>query len=161
MKEEDIKIEELSSIDLIKLIYKEIKNTKTELDEKIDNVCKELSLKMDNIYKELEQKIDNVHRELNEKYHELNQKIQANCKYLEEKIDNTKNTLVIEISDELKGISTTTTKLINDLEKKINNEINDRKLDVSKVKDFNKIILNDIGSRVSILEEESEKYTRN
>ena len=49
----------------------------------------------------------------------------------------------------------------NYLENKIDNEINDRKNDISKVKDFNKIILNDFGSRISILEEESDKYNLN
>jgi len=36
--------------------------------------------------------------------------------------------------------------------------IEDRKIDVSKIKEFNKIIINDIRGRVSILEEETEKY---
>lgn len=132
MKEENKKIEELNGMELLKLIYGELQNIRKEFNEKIDTV-----------YKELNKKIDNVYEELNKK------------------IDNTKSTLVIEIAEELKNISAITSESINNLEKKIDNEIEDRKLDVSKVKDFNRIILNDIRSRVSILEEESEKYNPN
>lgn len=125
MKEENLKIEELNGMELLKLIYEEIKNVRKELNAKIETIHKELSEKIE-------------------------------C--LDEKIDNTKNTLVMEIAEELKSITDMTSKSINNLEKKLDNEIEDRKVDISKVKDFNRIILNDIRSRVSILEEETEKY---
>ena len=115
--EKEIKIEELNGMELLKLIYEEVKNNRED--------------------------IQNVRKELNEK------------------IDNTKNTLVAEIVEELNNFSITTTRLINKLENKIENEIEARKEDVSKVKDFNRIIVNDIRSRVSILEEENEKYNLN
>ena len=115
--EKEIKIEELNGIELLQLIYEEVKNNRED--------------------------IQNVRKELNEK------------------IDNTKNTLVAEIVEELNNFSVTTTRLINKLENKIENEIKARKEDVSKVKDFNRIIVNDIRSRVSILEEENEKYNLN
>lgn len=115
--EKEIKIEELNGMELLKLIYEEVKNNRED--------------------------IQNVRKELNKK------------------IDNTKNTLVAEIVEELNNFSITTTRLINKLENKIENEIEARKEDVSKVKDFNRIIVNDIRSRVSILEEENEKYNLN
>jgi len=121
MKKE-IKIEELSGTELLKLIYEEVKNNREE------------------IKKELNERIDTVYKELNEK------------------IDNTKNTLVKEISEEIKTFYEINQKLTNDLNKKIDDEIEDRKVDFSKIKEFNKIIINDVRSRVSILEEESEKY---
>ena len=137
---EDLKMEELDGVELLKLIYEELKSTRIELNEKIDKVYNELNEKIDKVYNELNEKIDRVYNELNEK------------------IDNTKDTLVFEIAEELKSITDMTSKSINNLEKKLDNEIEDRKVDVSKVKDFNRIILNDIRSRVSILEEETEKY---
>lgn len=132
MKEVNLKIEELNGMELLKLIYEEVKNTRTELNEKIDA----------------------VYNELNEKIEQLDEKV----KQLDEKIDNTKDTLVAEIAEELNNFSAMTEERIDNLNKKIENEIEDRKVDVCKVKDFNRIILNDIRGRVSILEEETEKY---
>ena len=186
--DENINIEELNSIELMKLILKEVKDTRIELNEKIDRVYKELDEKIDRVYKELnekidkkidevykelnnkieevykelDKKIDEVYKELNNKidevYKELDNKIEEVYKELNEKIDNTRKILIAEVSEELKVVSITTSGLINSLENKIDDEINDRKIDISKVKDFNKIILNDFGSRISILEEEGEKY---
>jgi len=50
------------------------------------------------------------------------------------------------------------------INKKIENEIKQRKEDISKIErinDFDKIVLSEFGSRISILEEESEKYMVN
>jgi len=129
---ENIKTEELNSIELIKLIYQEVKNTREELNEKIDT-----------------------------RFKYLDKKIDAKFKYLDEKINNTKNSLVAEIAEEFKNFYEMTERRINNLENKIDIEIEDRKEDVSKVKEFNRMILNDIRGRVSILEEESEKYNLN
>ena len=95
-----------------------------------------------------------IYKEVMKNIKELNEKI----KHLDEKIDNTKNQLVAEIAEELNNFSIMTAKSINNLENKIENEIEDRKVEFRKVKDFNKIIITDIRSRVSILEEENEKY---
>ena len=100
--------------------------------------------------KDNREEIKNVRKELNDKFN-----------YLDEKIDNTKNTLVKEISGEIKTFYEINQKLTNDLNKKIDNEIEERRVDVSKIKEFNKIIINDIRGRDSILEEESEKYNLN
>lgn len=146
MKEENKKIEELNGMELLILIYEEVKNNK----EEVQNVGKELDTK----FNYLEEKID-------ANYKELKEEINNNFKYLDEKIDSTKNTMVEEIAEELKNISVITEERIDNLNKKIENEIEDRKADVSKIKEFNKIILNDIRSRVCILEEQSEKYNLN
>ena len=138
-----IKVEELGVMELLKLIYEEIKNVREELNEKIDAVHKELDKKIDAVYKELNEKID----------------IKFN--YLDKKIDNTENTLVKDISEEFKTFYEVGQKRINNLEEKIDSEIEDRKIDVSKIKEFNRIIISDIRGRVSILEEESEKYNLN
>ncbi len=120
MKEE-VKIEELNAMELLKLIYEEVKENREEIKD--------------------------VRKELNDKFN-----------YLDEKIDNTQNALVKEISEEFKTFYEISEKRTNNLEEKINSEIEDRKIDVSKIKEFNRIIINDIRSRVGILEEESEKY---
>jgi len=117
----EMKIEELNGIELLKLIYEEIKDNREE--------------------------IKNFRKELNDKFN-----------YLDEKIDNTKKTLVKEISNEFKTFYEISEKVINNLEEKIDIEIEERKSDVSKIKEFNRIIINDVKSRVSILEEETEKY---
>ena len=155
---EDLKIEELNGMELLKLIYEEVKNTRTELNEKIDKVYNELNEKIDKVYNELNEKIDKVYNELNEKIKILEEKIDTIYNELNEKIDNTKNTLVIEIAEELSNFSAMTAKSINNLEQRIDNEKEDRIVDISKIKDFNRIILNDMRSRISILEEETEKY---
>ena len=95
------------------------------------------------------------------KFNRMEQRIDSNFKYLDEKIDNTKNKLVTDISDSLERFSITTTKLIDNIEKKIDTEVRERKLEISKLNGFNdydKIILNNLESRISILEEENEKY---
>ena len=120
MKEET-KIEELNGMELLKLIYEEVKNNREE--------------------------IQSVKKELNEKFN-----------YLDKKIDNKINSLVAEISEEFKTFYEVSEKRIINLEEKIDSEIEDRKVDISKIKEFNRIIINDIRGRVSILEEETEKY---
>lgn len=157
MKEENKEAEELNGVELLKLIYEEVKNNSDAiriLKERIDTVYKELNEKIDTVYNELNEKIDTVHKELKEE-------IKDEFDYLDKKIDNTKKSLVIEISEEYKNLYEMTEKRINNLKKEMDTEIEDRKADVSKVKEFNKMIFNDIRGRVSILEEESEKYNLN
>lgn len=139
MKEENKNIEELNEMVLLKLIYEIVKENSENI-KKLEEKFKYLDEKIDTVYKELNEKIDTVYKELNEKF------------------NSEKNTLVKEIAEEFKNITTITTENINRVEKKIDNEIEDRKIEFCKVKDFNKIIINDIRSRVSILEEETEKY---
>ena len=53
---------------------------------------------------------------------------------------------------------------MKNIENKIDNEKNERILEIDKVKginDYHKIILRNLESRICILEEESEKYTLN
>lgn len=155
---EKIKIEELNSIDLLKLIYEEVKNTRSELNEKMDNIYKELDEKINTVYNELNEKIKHLDEKIDNVYRELKEEINSKFNYLNEKVNNTKNVLVTEIAEELKDFTAMLERTTNNLNKKIDNEIEDRKIDVSKIREFNKIIINDIRSRVGILEEESEKY---
>ena len=164
---EDIKVEEL-----IRLIYKEVKNNKEEiqnvkrelsekLDTKVEYLDKKIDTKVEYLDKKIDTKVEYLDKKIDTKVEYLDKKIDNTFKYLDEKIDTTKTTLVSEIAEEFKNFSELTTKLIKNLEKKIDNEINERKSDISKVKEFNKIMLSDLGSRISILEEENEKYNIN
>ncbi len=146
---ENKKIEDLNSMELMRLILEEVKNNGQENNKRFDAI--------ENKLKEHEK----ILKEHDKKFNILEQKIDYNFKYLDEKIDNVKNQLVSEISKELNNFSVITSKLIANIEKKVDKETNERKTDILKVKDFNKIILNDFGSRISILEEESEKYNLN
>ena len=158
MKEE-IKIEELNGMELLKLIYEEVKNNREEIQklrEEFEQRFKDLEKRVTCLEEKVNRLEEKVNR-LEEKVNRLEEKIN----YMDEKIDNTKKQLVLEIAEELKDFSAMTTKTIINLEKKIDNEIEDRKVDVSKIKEFNRIIINDIRGRVSILEEESERYNLN
>ena len=92
----------------------------------------------------------------------MEQKIDSNFKYLDEKIDNTKNKLVSEATDVFESFSMAATKSIKNIENKIDNEKHERIIEIGNIKgmdDYNKIILRNLESRISILEEENEKYT--
>ena len=98
------------------------------------------------------------------KFNRLEQKIDSNFKYLDEKIENTKSKLVSETTDVLGSFSIAATKSIKNIENKIDNEKNERILEIDQIKginDYNKIILRNLESRICILEEESEKYNLN
>ena len=98
------------------------------------------------------------------KFERIDKKIDSNFVYLDNKIENTRDKLITQITDLFENFAITTSKLISNLENKIENEMNERKTDVSKIKSLNeydRIILNNLESRISILEEESEKYNLN
>ena len=98
------------------------------------------------------------------KFNRIEQKIDSNFKYLDEKVDNTKNKLASEIIEIFESFSIATAKSIKNIENKIDNEKNERILEIDKIKglnDYNKIILKNLESRITILEEESEKYNIN
>jgi len=174
---------ELNSMELIKLIFEEVKRNSKELNcinEELKihrGILNEHSKKLDEhdirfekIDKKLDghdirfEKIDKKLDDHDNKFNRIEQKLDSNFKYLDEKIDNTKNKLISAIVEELDKFSVSTTKLINNLESKIRNEQEERILEISKMKginDYNKLILKNLESRISILEEESEKYNTN
>lgn len=155
MKEENKEINELNNMELMRLIFDEVKRNGQELNRINDEL--KIQRKILNEHEKRFERIDN-------KFNRMEQKIDSNFKYLDEKIDNAKNKLVSEMVEELDKFSISTTKLMNNLETKIRNEQDERIMEISKMKginDYNKIILKNLESRISILEEESEKYTIN
>ena len=140
MKEKEINVNELKDIELIRVIYKEIIGIKAILDkhterlEEHDKRFETLENKTDKIDKKLDDldKIQRLHFEYTgNKFGRLDKKIDYNFSCLDNKIDN---------------------------------ETEERKVDISRIegiKDFDRIVLSDLGSRISILEEESEKYSTN
>ena len=69
-----------------------------------------------------------------------------------------------ETTDILENFSVATTKSINNLENKIDNEENERIMEISKMRslnDYDRIILKNLESRITILEEESQNYEVN
>lgn len=145
-------IKNLDNMELMKAIYKEIIETK----EAVKNIDK----KLDNL-----DKIEKQHFEYTtNKFNRIEQKIDSNFKYLDEKVDNTKNKLVSEIKDIFENFSVTTTKSIKNLENKMDNEKNERIMEISKMRslnDYDRIILKNLESRITILEEESQNYEVN
>ena len=145
-------IKNLDNTELIKAIYKEIIETK-EAVKKIDK-------KLDNL-----DKVEKLHFEYTtNKFNRIEQKIDSNFKYLDEKIDNTKNKLISEITDIFESFSVVTTKSIKNLENKMDNEKNERIMEISKMRslnDYDRIILKNLESRITILEEESQNYEVN
>jgi len=151
----NINANELNSMELMKLIFEETKRNGKELNR----INEELK-----IHREILNMHSKKLEEHDNKFGRIEQKIDSNFKYLDSKIDNTKNKLISEIVEELDKFSISTTKLINNLESKLKNEQDERILEISKMKginDYNKIILKNLESRISILEEESEKYNAN
>ena len=180
MERNNKNIEETGNVELMKEIYKEIKEIKKSInktDEKIDKL-KEKVEEHDKRFESLEYKTDKISKSLDDlsrteklhfeytsnKFNRIEQKIDSNFKYLDEKIDNTKNKLVSETAEILESFSITATKSIKNIENKIDNEKNERLLQIDQMRgmnDYNKIILRNLESRICILEEESEKYNLN
>jgi len=154
-----------------KEMKKDIKEIKTTLDkhseklEEHDKKLESLDNKTDKIFKNLDDlsRTEKLHFEYTtNKFSRLDQKLDSNFKYLDEKMDNTKNKLVSEATDVFESFSIATTKSIKNIENKIDNEKHERIIEIGNIKgmdDYNKIILRNLESRISILEEESEKYT--
>lgn len=145
-------IKNLDNMELVKAIYKEIIETKEavkNIDKKIDNL----------------DKIEKQHFEYTtNKFNRIEQKIDSNFKYIDEKINNTKNKLVSETKDIFESFSVATTKSIKNLENKMDNEKNERIMEISKMRslnDYDRIILKNLESRITILEEESQHYEVN
>lgn len=140
------------NIELMKAIYKEIIETK--------EAVKNINIKLDNL-----DKVKKLHFEYTtNKFNRIEQKIDSNFKYLDEKIDNTKNKLASEITDIFESFSVATTKSIKNLENKMDNEKNERIMEISKMRnlnDYDRIILKNLESRITILEEESQNYEVN
>ena len=154
-------------------VVNDVREIKVVLDnnskklEEHDKRFEGLEIKMDKMFKNLEDlsKIEKLHFEYtSNKFNRIEQKVDSNFRYVDEKIDNTKNKLVSEATEVLESFSIAATKSIKNIESKIDNEKNERALQIDQIKgmnDYNKIILRNLESRICILEEESEKYNSN
>ena len=156
IKTEQIVNDNKKMLNIIEKLKTDVEETKIRLDkleERMDNI----ENRMDNM-----EKTEKAHFEhtCNE-FERLEKKIDSNFKNLDEKIDIVKQKTVIEVIDGVEQITATISKMINNVENKINTEIKERKYQIDKLKnltEYDKIVLKNLESRVSILEEESQKY---
>lgn len=90
---------------------------------------------------------------------EKNQK--SNFEYLDDKIETSKNKMISSITEVFETFSNAASKTIENVENKIINEEAERKFEIDRLKnldEYDKIVLRNLESRISILEEESEQY---
>ena len=73
-------------------------------------------------------------------------------------INNIKERLILDIEDIFENPTIKNLKLINDLQNKMEREKDVHISKIESLDDYDKIILKDLESRISILEEESQKY---
>ena len=167
MEKNNKNIEELSNIELMKEIYKEILEMKQSINktekkvDKLENNVEEIKVTLDKHsekleehdkrFESLEHKTEKISKNLDDlsrteklhfeytsnKFNRLEQKIDSNFKYLDEKIDNTKNKLISETSDVLETFSISATKSIKNIENKIDNEKNERVLQIDQIRGMN------------------------
>ena len=139
---------------------KKIKNTVEETQNDIKGVNKrldKLEFRMDSM-----EKTEKAHFEQTcNEFERLEKKIDSNFKYLDEKIDTTKEKIVLEVIDGVEEVSASVSKIINKVENKVDTEVKERKYQIEKLNnltEYDKIVLKNLESRVSILEEEAQKY---
>lgn len=134
------------------------------------NMIKEIYNKM-NIILEIEnktnkieaicEKIDKIGKYYLEyvcnRFEQIENKIDSNFYYLNNKIIN-------DFTDGFETFDKITSKAIKNIENKKDNEKEERKYAIENIKnlsDYDRIVLKNLESRISILEEESEKYSTN
>lgn len=132
---------------------KSMEDKMTNMENRMD--CMEN--RMDNM-----EKTEKAHFEYTcNEFERLEKKIDNNFKNLDEKIDITKEKIVLEVIEGVEEISATTSKLISKVESKVETEVKERKYQIEKLNnltEYDKIVLKNLESRVSILEEESQNY---
>lgn len=98
---------------------------------------------------------------LTNKLNRIEQKIDSNFKFLDEKMDCVREKMTTDVTDMMEKFSIVTAKAMENIENKMKGEIEERKMEVSKVKglsDYDRIVLKNLESRITILEEETQKY---
>lgn len=96
------------------------------------------------------------------KLEELDQKIDINFKYTNGEIENIKDKIVYEVSDVLKKFLKINCNSIKNVGNEILEESKERQKHIERLNnltDYDKIILKNLESRISILEEETQDYT--
>lgn len=153
------------------------------MEERIENIEK-VMIKMEKMLNKLDKRMDGFDNRMDrfdqrmdefekrEKSHfehtsnqfeRLEKKMDSNFQYLDNKIETTKNQIISEVVEEFDRFSKATTKLIDNAENKIKNEAKERSYEIDKLKnitEYDKIVLRNLESRISILEEEAQEYRR-
>lgn len=112
----------------------------------------------------LEKRMDKHERYTCSEFQRLEKKIDSNFKYLDNKIDSTKEKIISATIDEIERFSNTASRLINNVDSKLQTETKDRIFEIEKlnnITEYDKIVLKNLESRVTILEEESQRYNDN
>ena len=108
-----------------------------------------------------ESRLDKHERYTCNEFERLQKKIDYNFKYLDKKIDSTKDKMISATVDEIDRFSATASRLINNVDNKIETESKERIFEIERLNnltEYDKIILKNLESCVSILEEETQKY---
>lgn len=135
--------------------------------EEILKTVKGLEKRMDSIEKridKLENRFNKFERYTCNEFQRLEKKIDFNFKYLDKKIDSTKEKIISATIDETERFSNAASRLINNVDSKLQTETKERIFEIEKlnnVTEYDKIVLKNLESRVSILEEESQRYNEN
>ena len=136
-----------------------------KLEEKVSKIdsmeieLKRLNKKLDD-YIEVEK---NPYKSTCNEFDKINKKIDSNFVYLDKKIDNTKDKIVTETIDVLESFSINISNAIENVDSKINTESKERQYQIERLNnltEYDKIVLRNLESRISILEEESQDYRR-
>lgn len=144
-------------------ILEEILKTVKGLEKRMDSIEK----RMDSIEKrmdKLENRFNKFERYTCNEFQRLEKKIDFNFKYLDKKIDSTKEKIISATIDEMERFSNAASRLINNVDSKLQTETKERIFEIEKlnnVTEYDKIVLKNLESRVSILEEESQRYNEN
>lgn len=151
-------------------ILEEILKTVKGLEKRMDSIEKrmdKIESRMDKIEKrmdKLESRFDKFERYTCNEFQRLEKKIDFNFKYLDKKIDSTKEKIISATIDEMERFSNAASRLINNVDSKLQTETKERIFEIEKlnnVTEYDKIVLKNLESRVSILEEESQRYNEN
>ena len=136
-----------------------------KLEEKVSKIdsmeieLKKLNKKLDD-YIEVEK---NHYKSTCNEFDRINKKIDSNFVYLDKKIDNTKDKIVTEMIDVLESFSVNISNSIENVDSKIDTESKERQYQIERLNnltEYDKIVLKNLDSRISILEEESQDYRR-
>lgn len=142
-----------------------LSNNFNNMSNKVDN----LSNNFNNMKKDIKdiQSILKVHTDKFKQHDEKFESLESKVDKIGDKLDNLDKIERLHFEYTRNKFSRLDKKIESNfscLNNKIDNETEERKVDISRLetfKEFDKIVLNDFGSRISILEEESEKYNLN
>ena len=100
---------------------------------------------------------------ISSKVDRIEQKHETNFEYLNNKIDSESSKMISDITEIFQTFADVASKTVENVENKIDNEELTRKYEIDRLKnlnDYDKIILKNLESRISILEEETQSYNK-